>query len=286
MALNVNDTTPRAQYTASAAQDTFAYTFEIYAESDLKVYLTPVGSTPNDTNDLLTLTTDYTVTGEGVENGGNVVLVTPATAGDVITIIRDIPISRTSQYQTLGDLSSVSFNEDLNKLVMMVSQQEYALASRIMKFIETADLTGVNISIPAPVASKLFRWNAAADALELVDIANLGAVTLQDIVSKTGDTGSAVMPPGTTAQRDTVPVNGYMRYNSDYARFEGYAGGAWAGLGGASGAGGDSIFYENGQTVNNDYTITANQNAVSAGPITIADGVTVSIPDGSTWAVV
>ena len=44
--------------------------------------------------------------------------------------------------------------------------------------------------------------------------------------------------------------------------------------------------YENTQTVTVSYTITANNNAMSAGPITIDTGVTVTIPTGSTWTVV
>ena len=55
---------------------------------------------------------------------------------------------------------------------------------------------------------------------------------------------------------------------------------------GAKGGGSDQIFYENGQTVTTDYTITTNKNAVTAGPITINSGVTVTIPSGSYWSIV
>lgn len=55
---------------------------------------------------------------------------------------------------------------------------------------------------------------------------------------------------------------------------------------GASGAGGDAVFYENDQSVNNDYTLTANKNAMSAGAITIENGVTVTVPSGATWSIV
>ncbi len=48
----------------------------------------------------------------------------------------------------------------------------------------------------------------------------------------------------------------------------------------------DDIFYENSTTVSSDYTITASKNAMSAGPITIGSGVTVTVPSGSTWTVV
>ena len=55
---------------------------------------------------------------------------------------------------------------------------------------------------------------------------------------------------------------------------------------GASGAGSDKIFWENGQTVTQNYTITNNYNAMSAGPITINNSVTVTIGDGETWTIV
>lgn len=55
---------------------------------------------------------------------------------------------------------------------------------------------------------------------------------------------------------------------------------------GATGGGTDRIFYENDQNITTDYTITNGKNAMTAGPITIDDGVTVTIPDGSTWTVV
>ena len=48
---------------------------------------------------------------------------------------------------------------------------------------------------------------------------------------------------------------------------------------GAQGAGSDKIFWENGQTVTQNSTITNNQNAMSAGPITINNGVSVTIGD-------
>lgn len=56
--------------------------------------------------------------------------------------------------------------------------------------------------------------------------------------------------------------------------------------GGATGAGQDDVFYENSQSVTTDYTITTGKNAMSAGPIEIADGITVTVPDGSAWTVV
>ena len=56
--------------------------------------------------------------------------------------------------------------------------------------------------------------------------------------------------------------------------------------GGATGGGTDEVFYENQQTVTTNYTITSSRNALSAGPLTIGTGVTVTVPSGSVWAIV
>jgi hypothetical protein len=43
--------------------------------------------------------------------------------------------------------------------------------------------------------------------------------------------------------------------------------------------------YENTQTISSNYTIPSGSSAMSVGPITIANGVTVTIPNGSRWAI-
>ena len=60
--------------------------------------------------------------------------------------------------------------------------------------------------------------------------------------------------------------------------------------GGAVGGGSDKLFIENGTTMTTNYTIGtefgATCNALSAGPITINAGVTLTIPSGSVYTVV
>lgn len=54
----------------------------------------------------------------------------------------------------------------------------------------------------------------------------------------TAATGSAVIPAGTTAQRNGSPAAGNFRFNSDTGQFEGYNGTAWGAIGGGGGGGG------------------------------------------------
>jgi hypothetical protein len=48
----------------------------------------------------------------------------------------------------------------------------------------------------------------------------------------------------------------------------------------------DRMFYANDQSITANYTIESNKNAGSFGPITIDDGVAVTIPSGSSWQII
>jgi hypothetical protein len=107
------------------------------------------------------------------------------------------------------------------------------------------------------------------------------------LVSLTGPSGSAEIPSGTLAQRDATPAAGYFRFNLDVGKFEGYNGLSWGSVGGAATGGGeDEIFIQNSQVVTASYTIPANKNAMSTGPITINSGVTVTVSTGARYVVI
>jgi hypothetical protein len=100
-------------------------------------------------------------------------------------------------------------------------------------------------------------------------------------------TGYFDLPSGTTAQRPGSPNAGWARFNTDTVQFEGYTGALWSSIGGgARGGGTDAVFFENDSVVTTNYTLTTNKNAVTAGPVTVNSGVTVTIPSGSSWVVV
>lgn len=107
-----------------------------------------------------------------------------------------------------------------------------------------------------------------------------------NLVMLTG-TGALDVPTGTTAQRPATPASGYFRYNTTLNVFEGYSNGSWGAVGaGATGGPGNYIFFENEKVVTANYTIASTKNAVSAGPISINNGVTVTISNGARWVIV
>lgn len=111
-----------------------------------------------------------------------------------------------------------------------------------------------------------------------------GTNTITGETLNTSTSGFQV-PQGTEAQRP-VGANGKIRFNEDIGQYEGYSNGAWASIGGgATGGGADQVFVLNDQTVTESYTIPANKNAHSAGPIVIAEGATVTVSDGARWVI-
>lgn len=45
-------------------------------------------------------------------------------------------------------------------------------------------------------------------------------------------------------------------------------------------------FVLNPKTITTSYTIPSGNNAMTAGPITVNDGVSIVVPDGSSWTIV
>ena len=126
--------------------------------------------------------------------------------------------------------------------------------------------------------TKLDAIEASADVTDATNVAAAGAVM------ESGDTASAKIPSGTTAQRDGSPSAGYFRWNTTTTAAEIYDGSDWALVGGGNTTG--KALWEHSYTVAENYEMTSGNNALTAGPITINSGSSVTVPSGSTWIIV
>jgi hypothetical protein len=160
-----------------------------------------------------------------------------------------------------------------------------ASASAAASSASAASTSATNAASSASAASGSASA-ASGSATSAASSASAAAATLANAVTRTSATGAAVMPTGTTGERPT-PATGHFRFNSSLSQFEGYNGTAWGAVGGgATGGTGNQVIYENDQTVSADYTLTAGKNGMSAGPITVNAGITLTVPSGAVYTVV
>lgn len=242
------------EYTATSGQTTFACVYD----QRVDVYL----------NGVLLSVSDYTAT-----SGVDIVLSPGATAGDIVQI-DGYQRNRT----TLKGVENSVEHTATSGQTIFTAEYTPGFVNVFLNGVrlDTVDYTATN--------GTSITLGTGATTGDLVYIQAFETFEATDAVTKTSSNGSAILPSGTTAQRDASANAGYMRFNTTDGSAEIYDGSAWGAVGGgATGGGSDDAFYENTQTITADYTITSGKNAVTAGPITVNSGVVVTVPSGSVW---
>jgi hypothetical protein len=121
-------------------------------------------------------------------------------------------------------------------------------------------------------------------AFSVIGDGNTTYYTIVDTVNGTWEVGiGTYTSSGTTLSRDTVLESSNSGSLVNFAAgskdvFVAYPA-ERAVIGGMG-------YVENAATVTQSSTINAGNNAISGGPVTIASGVTVTVPSGSVWTVV
>ena len=146
----------------------------------------------------------------------------------------------------------------------------------VMSAIQAADVPTLNQN----------TTGTASNVTGTVAIANGGtgqttAVAAFDALSPTTTKGDLIVSNGTDNVRLGVGTNNQV-LTADSTTATGVK---WA----AASGGGSNIttqgLWENALTISTNYSITSGNSAMSAGPITVATGVTVTVPSGSRWVV-
>lgn len=105
--------TPAVRYLANGSQTEFSYPFPIFASEDLIVYLNGAKQISG-----------FDITGAGNTSGGAVTFNTAPANGMVITLTRELPIERMTDFLEGGDFSAQSINNELDYIVAAVQQIE------------------------------------------------------------------------------------------------------------------------------------------------------------------
>jgi hypothetical protein len=112
-------------YTENGVTDTFAYEFKIEDESHVKVVRATAG-----VETILTLTTDYTVTGVGDDAGGNVVVNTPV-SGSTLTLVLNVPFTQELNLENQG----AYYAENVEAALDLSVQRDKQLAEQLSRAV-------------------------------------------------------------------------------------------------------------------------------------------------------
>ena len=164
--MTVQNNVARDQYTATGGQTIFNYTFEIQDQAQIAVYQRASTAPADDVADLLTLTTDYTVTGVGVETGGTIVLVSGATLNDIITIESIVPAERDSSFTPAGLIKAQDLNIEFDNLVLIFQRVLTNQDERTPMYPTSAIIPAYNLILPTLAAMQMWRVNNAGTAIE------------------------------------------------------------------------------------------------------------------------
>ena len=209
--MTVSNTTSRNQYTATSGQTVFPYSFEIFDKNDVAVL-------KNGT--LLSEGTNYTVSGVGSDSGGNITLTVGATAGDILTIYRDMAYQRLTDYQNSGDFLAQEVNDDFDRLWLAVQQNDEGNDRAIVKPI--TDSASIDMTLPASAdrANSFLTFDAtgAPSVTRAGDPAAPSSIVRQQF---TGDGATLVYTlasaPGALGQSMQVFIDGVYQENDTYS---------------------------------------------------------------------
>ena len=146
----------RWNYTGNGVLVTYPFTAEIYAKTDLKVYVDDV---------LQTVDVDYTIATDSIEvaAGGNVVF----DAGSIpalssaISIVLDLPLTQLVDYIEGDKFPAETHERALDRLIKIA--QSYSEVLKHVPKLPTSSL--LDLDMPTPSANDYIGWNAAATNL-------------------------------------------------------------------------------------------------------------------------
>ena len=159
--MTISSTTVKNSYSGNGSTTAFAYTFKIFANTDLQVIIR--SSTGTET--VKTLTTHYTVSGVGDASGGNVTFTSgniPA-SGETVVIRRAVPQTQAIDYIANDPFPAESHEEGLDRATMTTQQVQEEL-DRAIKLSRTNTMTSTEFTVGATDrANKILAFDSSGE---------------------------------------------------------------------------------------------------------------------------
>lgn len=145
--MQIPNTPPRIQYLADGTQTVFPFPFPVKTAGHLQVLL---DSAPQNSG--------FTVTGAGQTNGGTVTFTTAPAAGLSVTLYREVPIERMTDFLESGPLSADSLNDELDNLAS-IAQQLNESQGRMLKYPVSDPSASTTLPSKIQRASKVLAFD-------------------------------------------------------------------------------------------------------------------------------
>lgn len=205
-------------YSGDGVVSQFAYQFKIFEDADLEVIVRD----SNGVETVQTLTTHYTVTGAGTDNGGNVLFVTAPASGTSIYIRRLLSAVQETDYQEGATFPAASHEQALDRLTM-ISQQLQEQIDRCIKASITTPISDTEFTdVSNDRVNKIFAFdnNGNIDVTQELGIyrgnwATATAYKVRDIVRDSGNLNVYIVNQAHTSS-GSLPISG----NADAAKFD------------------------------------------------------------------
>ena len=288
-------TTENTYTTTSATQTMFSFTFPYIDTTDIKVSV----------DDLVkTITTDYTIASATQIQFNSA----PGSSKKVrIYRVTDTD-NKKATFFSGSSIRSQDLNEDFDQTLYSVQEVKRDVLNIWDDTTETLDSTETfidsddyimtaaaiddRIAAASPTISGVatLRTDGGNNMAGDVNLDNQKELRWHELDSNGSNYIGWRAPAAVTANRtftlpDGFPSTSGLALKSDTSGVM-----SWGTAGGAAGGGTDKVFYENSPNVTENYIIGDNfgatANAMSAGPITVASGKTVTVGAGEVWTVV
>jgi hypothetical protein len=159
--MTVSSTTVKNSYSGNGSTTQFAYTFKIFADSDLQVIIRSAAGAET----TKTLTTHYTVAGAGNANGGSITFTSGNTPTNTETVLirREVPQTQAIDYIANDPFPAESHEEGLDRSAMNVQQLQEEV-DRSIKLSRTNTMTSTEFTNSATDrANKILAFDSSGE---------------------------------------------------------------------------------------------------------------------------
>jgi hypothetical protein len=182
-----------------------------------------------------------------------------------ITANRNVICPSLSKQYLVYNATSGAFTVTLKTLAgtgVVLPQGAYTLVycdgTNVIGVDNIAAVHNATTKATAVDADEVGYWDSVTGLIRKMTWANIKTVLKAYFdalyVSKTSTTGSAIIPAGTTAQRDGTPADGYTRYNTNIVGLESWYSSAWNAI-----ATTNQLFGFRNKIINGNFTYPVNQ---------------------------